>query len=110
MNCCNHNNNNNNRNSNGHGHGVHNHLGHMWMMLLCCGLPVIVLAVISLLGTGFPGVRTALYGILPFLCPVMMIAMLPMMFIRGKNNGRDQRGTDDQHCSGGTGQDDGYLK
>jgi hypothetical protein len=62
-------------------------LSHMWMMLLCCGAPVILLGVISLLGTGFPEVRAVLTNILPYVCPIFMIAMIPMMLRHGKHDG-----------------------
>lgn len=90
MKCCNdHNDHGNNVNGNGSGHKHRSHMGHMWMMLLCCGAPVILLAVISLLGSSFPSLRTTLVGIIPYLCPVMMIAMLPMMFKKDKSDGRE---------------------
>lgn len=77
MNSCNHNNNNSNK-----GHALH-----MWMMILCCGAPILLLIVILLLGTNFAGLKIALAGILPFLCPIMMLIMIPMIFMRNKNNG-----------------------
>lgn len=92
MNCCNHNNHNghNNNNNNSGGQKHKGHLSHMWMMLLCCGLPIILLAVVSLLGTALPGVRNVLISILPFMCPLMMVAMIPMMLRKGKNNENDR--------------------
>jgi len=78
MNCCNNKNNNSN---NGHSH-------HMWMMILCCGAPILLLLIISLLGTNFTGIRVILAGILPFVCPIMMIIMIPMMFMKRKGNGK----------------------
>jgi hypothetical protein len=65
----------------------HKHMSHMWMMVLCCGAPLILLLVISLLGASFSGLKLGLVGILPFICPVMMIAMIPMMLRRGKDTG-----------------------
>jgi hypothetical protein len=52
----------------------------MWMMALCCGAPLIILAIISLLGSIAPGTKAFLIGILPYICPIMMLVMLPMMF------------------------------
>ena len=85
MNCCNHNTDGNEKKNNtAHKKG---HLSHMWMMALCCGAPLLLLFAIPLLGTGFTGLKTVLLGVLPFICPIMMIAMIPMMLSHGKHNG-----------------------
>jgi len=81
MKCCDQNENKTTNNNKKKGH-----FNHMWMMLLCCGAPILVLFVISLLGTSFPEIKLALVSILPFLCPIMMLIMIPMMFMKGKNN------------------------
>ncbi len=78
MKCCDQNENKTNKKK--------SHLNHIWMMLLCCGAPILVLFVISLLGTSFPGIKLALVSILPFLCPIMMLIMIPMMFLKSKDN------------------------
>ena len=55
------------------------HMSHMKMIAICCGAPVLLLLLIPLLGyKGF------LLGILPFICPIMMVAMMPMMMRMGK--------------------------
>ena len=59
----------------------------MWMMALCCLAPLILVFAISLLGASFPGLTAALLRIVPFIYPVMMIAMIPMMFRHGKHDG-----------------------
>ena len=56
------------------------------MMILCCGAPILLLGVISLLGTSFTESRAVLAGALPFVCPIMMIAMIVMMFKTDKGN------------------------
>jgi hypothetical protein len=58
----------------------------MWMMALCCGTPLILLFVVSLLGASLPRLKATLITILPFICPVMMIGMIPMMFTHGKHD------------------------
>ena len=63
------------------------HLHHMWMMALCCGAPILLLGIISLLGTSFSGSRAVLAGALPFVCPIMMAVMIAMMFRKDKRNG-----------------------
>lgn len=70
----------------------HSHKGflsHLWMMALCCGAPIILLAILPLLGNLSPGIRGAVSGILPFLCPILMVGMMLMMF-RG-NKGKGER-------------------
>lgn len=83
MNCCNHDKNNNVQKK---GHDHKGHMSHMWMMVLCCGAPLILLFVISLLGASFPAIKAFLVGILPFVCPVLMIGMIPMMFFKGRHD------------------------
>lgn len=56
------------------------HLSHLKMMALCCGAPILILFLLPLFG--YTGV---LQRILPFLCPIMMIVMIPMM-MRGHGN------------------------
>jgi len=63
------------------------HLHHMWMMILCCGAPILLLGVISLWGTSYSGSKAVLAGALPFICPIMMIAMIAMMFRKDNGDG-----------------------
>ena len=59
----------------------HNHKGHMLHMVLCCGLPLLVLLVLALIGY-----KGALLSIAPFICPIMMLVMMPMMM---RGHGKD---------------------
>jgi uncharacterized membrane protein YkvI len=61
----------------------------MGMMALCCGAPLILLLLVPLLGTGIPGLKGILTRLVPFICPVMMIIMIPMMF-KGKKSNADK--------------------
>lgn len=56
------------------------HMSHMWMMALCCGLPIVILFILPLLGISL--FKGALLGIVPFICPIMMMIMMPMMMRR----------------------------
>lgn len=86
MNC--HGNNKNSANEKGDGHK--GHLSHMLMMALCCGAPVIIILLVPLIGkVGGSGVSKALLGIAPFLCPLMMIFMMPMMFKGNKDKDKN---------------------
>lgn len=63
----------------------HNPIKHMLMMVLCCGLPFIIIAVLPFLNVG-TGLKAAIGGIVPFICPIMMVFMMGMMF-KGKHGG-----------------------
>lgn len=97
MNCCDHNSNNSNGNNQNNKHAHKGgHMSHMWMMALCCGAPIILFLVASLLGSSLPGLKAVLLSIAPFLCPIMMIGMIPMMFMHGRhdNNGHEEKPND----------------
>jgi hypothetical protein len=53
-----------------HSHGKK----HILHMLLCCGIPVLLIVMLPILG--YKGV---LLNLAPFICPVMMLVMMPMM-------------------------------
>ncbi|MEL7655195.1 MAG: hypothetical protein AAGU75_04720 [Bacillota bacterium] len=56
------------------------HISHMKMMALCCGLPILLILLLPLIG--YKGI---LLSIVPFLCPIFMGAMMiPMMFMGRK--------------------------
>lgn len=58
---------------------THNSIRHMFMMALCCGLPILVVGTLPFLSFAGPRVKAILVSITPFICPIMMIFMLPMM-------------------------------
>ncbi|MGB4589896.1 MAG: hypothetical protein WBI17_11800 [Clostridiaceae bacterium] len=60
--------------------GNHNHKKHMLHMILCCALPIIVLLSIPFVSKFSPGSSKFLILIAPFICPIMMLSMIPMMF------------------------------
>lgn len=62
----------------------HSALKHMLHMAICCGLPIIIIGSLPLITRFSPEAGGILGKIAPFLCPIMMIAMLPMMFRGGK--------------------------
>lgn len=53
----------------------HGHKGHMWMMAICCGLPIAGFLAIAMLGISLPSLET----ILLLLCPIGMIGMMYFM-------------------------------
>ena len=53
----------------------HSHAKHMWMMAVCCGLPIIGFLAIGILGISMPSLETLLLVI----CPISMVGMMYMM-------------------------------
>jgi hypothetical protein len=64
----------------------HNHSGHMKMMAICCGVPIVGLLLISYFGI----VNTSLETILLLICPIGMVAMMVMMRKKRGNHSHDQ--------------------
>lgn len=62
----------------------HNPMKHMLMMVLCCGLPFIIVGALSFINVG-TGYRAAIGGIAPFICPIMMVLMMGMMLKDSKH-------------------------
>jgi uncharacterized membrane protein YkvI len=84
MNC--HGNHDHNSNENGKQNSHKGHLPHMLMMALCCGAPVLLLLLVPLLAkTGSGGLAKIFTAVAPFLCPLMMVFMIPMMFKGSKD-------------------------
>jgi hypothetical protein len=65
------------------------------MMLLCCGAPALLLMLLPVIGAFIPGANTVVSKIVPFICPLMMLMMLPMMFRKDKRN----EGSTNEHCN-----------
>lgn len=63
----------------------HNPIKHMLMMVLCCGLPIMIIAALPFLNIS-AGFKAAIGGIAPFICPIIMGLMMVMMF-KGKHGG-----------------------
>ena len=89
MNCFNDNKHNNSKSNK----SSHNHMSHMWMMVLCCGAPVLLIILLPVLSGSYPGFKSFLTGVIPFLCPLMMLFMIPMMLKNNKGNDEKQ-----DHC------------
>lgn len=66
--------------------GTHNHnlLKHMLHMVLCCGLPIVIVAFLPIIARLSPGAGNIIAKIVPYLCPIMMIPMIFMMFSGSK--------------------------
>lgn len=57
----------------------HSPLKHMLHMVICCGLPVLLVAFLPQIARLSPGAGNFIGNIAPFLCPLMMIPMMFMM-------------------------------
>ena len=62
----------------------HSHAKHMWMMAICCGLPIIGFLAIGILGLSMPSLETLFL----LICPIGMIGMMYMM--RRDNQGKEK--------------------
>lgn len=83
MNCCH---GNDNHQENEHKGKHKGNMSHTLMMLLCCGGPLILVLILPLIGKTFPGASTYISRIIPFLCPIMMFMMIPMVFKKDKGS------------------------
>jgi hypothetical protein len=59
----------------------------MILMVLCCGLPILLIAVLPFLNIGSIVTSVTLVSLITFLCPLMMLFMVPMM-LKGSKEGK----------------------
>ncbi len=60
--------------------GRHSPLKHMLHMVLCCGLPIVIIGLLPFIGRVNPWAAGILGVIAPFICPIMMGIMMFTMF------------------------------
>jgi len=63
----------------------HSPMKHILHMILCCGLPIIILFSLPFIASFSPAIAGILGVVAPFICPIMMGSMLFMMF-RGEKH------------------------
>jgi hypothetical protein len=68
-----------NKNQKGGSH-KHNPMKHMLHMILCCGLPILIIGLLPTIAKVSPAASKLLAVIAPFICPIMMVGMMFMMF------------------------------
>jgi hypothetical protein len=56
----------------------------MLHMVLCCGLPILIVGFLPLITRFSPDAGSFIGKIVPFLCPIMMVSMMVMMFGGGR--------------------------
>jgi len=66
-------------NKENNGTNKHSPLKHMLHMVLCCGLPIVIIGLLPFISRFSPSASRVLGSTAPFLCPLMMILMIPMM-------------------------------
>ncbi|MGL4106888.1 hypothetical protein [Clostridium sp. LP20] len=69
------------------GNQKHSSLKHMLHMVLCCGLPILIVGLLPLVSKVSTNAGRVLSIIAPFICPIMMVFMILMM-IRGNKESR----------------------
>lgn len=68
----------------------HSPFKHMLHMMLCCGLPIVIVSLLPLITKVSPSAAGIVARIAPFICPIMMISMMVMMM----------RGSKEKSCCG----------
>ena len=73
--------------------GTHKHspLHHMIHMIICCGLPIVIIFSIPFIAKYNLGLATLLGFIAPFICPIMMGGMMLSMLGGKKKENSSQR-------------------
>lgn len=74
--------------------GSHSPLHHMLHMIICCGLPAIIIMMLPFIAGFSPAIAGFLGLIAPFICPLMMGGMFFMMFAKGKSSCCENSGND----------------
>ena len=69
------------------GNSNHSPLKHMLHMIICCGLPIVIIGFLPLISRISHGASRILGIIAPFICPIMMFGMFGMMFRNNKKQG-----------------------
>lgn len=77
----------------------HSPMKHMLHMILCCGIPIIIIFSLPFIASFSPALAGILGVVAPFICPVLMGGMLFMMFRSNKHSCCDENKTEIDHES-----------
>jgi hypothetical protein len=58
----------------------HSPVKHVLHMIICCGLPILIIMSLPFIGRYSPAIAMLLGVIAPFICPIMMGGMMFMIF------------------------------
>lgn len=67
-------------------HKEHSPMKHMLHMILCCGIPMLILLSLPFIARFSPVIAGLLGFIAPFICPIMMGSMIFMLFRRERHS------------------------
>lgn len=86
MNCCG----NDNHGDQQYEHQAHQnsggkHKSHKWMMIICCVLPIALVAILFLTNKATGSVGSVLPMLLLLLCPLSHLILMPLMMRKKKN-------------------------
>lgn len=74
------------KNKKNHCSTEHSPIKHMLHMVVCCGLPIIIILALPFIARLSPAAAGVLGVITPFICPVLMGGMMFMMFRNNKHS------------------------
>lgn len=69
-----------------HNNKEHSPVKHLLHMIICCGLPILIIVALPFIAGFSPAIAGVLGVIAPFICPVMMGGMMFMMFRNNKHS------------------------
>lgn len=73
----------------------HSPIKHLLHMILCCGLPIVIILALPFIARISPAVAGFLGVVAPFICPIMMGGMIFMMFSKKKASCCDETKTNE---------------
>jgi hypothetical protein len=88
MNC--HGNNENNQSKGNHKKG---HILHILLMILCCAIPLLLFFVLPIFNIDNANLKNFMSGAILFLCPLMHLLMMPLMFGKDKDKEKEKDNT-----------------
>lgn len=85
MSCCGGNHSEGPKQGQEHQHGAGGNSSHKWMMMICCVLPIVLVAILFLTNSAKGSVGSTLPLLLVLLCPLSHLIIMPLMSKKKKN-------------------------